>query len=505
MATNKSKLVNWDADFYKSLPNEYCLYCLSKKQVYVLGQALEQAKWGTRWYGDTSGLDTDLIASELEGILAMSECGNLNDLYDIIIQMQNDISILLGVTENTYTDTPYTATHTPSDAQYYDTLTEPLQSSPCATNAERDVLYGGVVALADYLIANVTDFLEIVEQNVANPPELVENLVEAIPALGLLPFDDAIEYAGWLIDQLLDAWNATVTVDLIQDFYCELFCLALDHNCQLTLDLILGLVTSKLPSELGDIFKMSLQNALSFLVTGNFLGDDYFYVAIGMQLNVVAVGQQWLRSRGWKPYQYRFAAGKLEPNNGHEVFCTECPTYSSYIEYDFTISNHGFTAVGGTWIQGQGWVATITEPSSGNYRAAMTITKEFAGDLPKTFAGGMIYDVISNCGIEEHYWKYFLDDVEQGGQQVGNIENGYHPKTFSNSTSIPYVAETMDKVVFRINPADCDGVSPHGKGIIVKARIWLSTDSPLKGIPARFIPQGLPADGSGSLLYWGGV
>lgn len=505
MTTNKSKLVNWDADFYKSLPDEFCLYCLSKKQVYILGQALQQVHWGTRWFGDTSGLDFSVIAGDIEARLGMSECGDLNTILEIILNMQGDINVLLGITENTYTDTPYDVTHTPSDAQYYDTLTEPLQSSPCTTNAERDVLYGGVIALADYMIGNVTDFLEIVEQNIANPPELVENIVEAVPGLGLLPIDDLVEYGGWLIDQFLDAWNATVTEDLIQDFYCELFCLALDHNCQLTLDLIIGLCNSKMPSTLEGIFKMSIQNAISFVVLGNFVGDDFFYVGIGLQLNLIAMGQQWVRARGWKPYQYRFSAGKLEPNNGHEVFCTECPEYASYIEYDFTISNHGFTAVGGTWVAGQGWVATITEPSSGNYRAAMTITKEYTGSLPKTFGGGLIYDVISNCGIEEHYWKYYLDDVEQGGQQVGNIQNGFNRKTFSNSTSVPYVAEEMDKVEFRINPADCDGVAPHGKGVIVKARVWLSSDSPVKGIPASVIPEGLASDGSSSILYWGGV
>lgn len=47
--TNKTKLIQWDTEFYNSLSDDDCLVCLSEKQKYVLGQILEPIKWSTRW------------------------------------------------------------------------------------------------------------------------------------------------------------------------------------------------------------------------------------------------------------------------------------------------------------------------------------------------------------------------------------------------------------------------------------------------------------------------
>lgn len=191
----------------------------------------------------------------------------------------------------------------------------------------------------------------------------------------------------------------------------------------------------------------------------------------------------------------------LERQNGGEIFECDCEVFDRmYIEYDFTVSSHGFTSTDATWQAGVGWVGNITQPSSGNYRAAATIVKQFP-ITGKIFAGGMVFSAVSNCGIEEHWWFYFLDGIAQGGRQVGNMPNAddYHI-TFSNATS--YAPEDFDEVRFRINPADCDGVEPHGKGVISKARIWLDGTSAIKGIPSDNAPTGLPAGGSTSMDYW---
>lgn len=191
----------------------------------------------------------------------------------------------------------------------------------------------------------------------------------------------------------------------------------------------------------------------------------------------------------------------LERQNAGEIFECDCEAFDwMYIEYDFTVSAHGFTSSDATWQVGVGWVGNITQPSSGNYRAAATIVKQFP-ITGKIFAGGMVFSAVSNCGIEEHWWLYFLDGVNQGGRQVGSMPNAddYHI-TFSNATS--YAPEDFNEVRFRINPADCDGVEPHGKGIISKVRIWLDGTSAIKGIPSDDAPTGLPSSGSTSLDYW---
>lgn len=481
-STNKNKLVRWDADFYKALSATNCLYCLTEQQVYIVAQSLQQALWDTRWLGDTSGMDLNAIVGEIEERMATKYCTDVALILDMIESLQGDVNILLGITENQNTYTPYNAVDSNLyQPQFASVLTEPLASTPCGTNEERDILYGGVISLADFMVAQVTDFLEVVEQNIANPPELVENMVEAVPGLGLLPIDDVVEYAGWLIDQLLDAWNATVDEVLIQQFRCDLFCLAIDHNCTLTPELILEYINSKLPVTAADVFKNSLVQAISFITTGNFVGDDYFYIMIGLQLNLVLMGQNWLRARGWTTYQYYFAAGKLEPNNGHEIFCTECPVYYSYIEWDFTQGEQGWVFTNGTYtgsfITGDAIDATIdlaylgaNKPDVFGYAYDIDRLSEIPGHgSNETTAGATNTDAEPDTGNGVD--TFFAPD---GRQQVG-------------ATHFSSVGVSANILTIRLRAV---GANENKELKLFKFRAYLRQESPYKGLPTSHIPSG---------------
>lgn len=191
----------------------------------------------------------------------------------------------------------------------------------------------------------------------------------------------------------------------------------------------------------------------------------------------------------------------LERQNAGTIFDCPCEDFGQmYIEYDFTVSNHGFYSSNGTWQAGIGWVANVTSSGS-DYTASMTIFKDFVGALPIGWAGGFVYDALSNCGIEQQGWAIAKDEVSVGFGQIGVINNGDDNHiTWTRNTAVPYAPVEYDRVAY-YGTAKCCGCG-EGKFIITKARMWIDDSSPIKGIPSDTYPQGLGGNGSSSLTFW---
>lgn len=176
-----------------------------------------------------------------------------------------------------------------------------------------------------------------------------------------------------------------------------------------------------------------------------------------------------------------------------------CGGYS-YIEYDFTVSDNGFTVAGGTYIPGTGFEGTPFDPGSGNSRSDITITKEFAGALPKEVAAGYVIDTYSDCGITGQTIKFFFDEAEIQGMGIGSVGVGDNQhRTYANSTHVTE-GKVVDKMTVRINAARCDGNDALAR--IKKVRIWLDQTSQLTGTPSENAPLGTPPDGTTDMMWW---
>lgn len=205
-------------------------------------------------------------------------------------------------------------------------------------------------------------------------------------------------------------------------------------------------------------------------------------------------------------------------SEGHEVLfyylygrslegnvATLCPCVSewSYIEYDFTVSNHGFTATNGTYVNGVGWEGVEIDPDpDGISRQDLTITKVFTGALPKTHAMGYNIDAHTDCGLSSQSIALKDGVVDVWGASIGNLSNGDDQfRTFTNGTSVPPNPLEGDTIVFRFAGSACGGV-PTALMRVKKVRLWLAQDSDLTGTPSAITPQGLGANGSTSDIYW---
>jgi hypothetical protein len=179
-----------------------------------------------------------------------------------------------------------------------------------------------------------------------------------------------------------------------------------------------------------------------------------------------------------------------------------CPCANqSYIEYDFTVSDWGFTSTNAVWTNGVGWVGNVVENPAGVFRAQCSIEKVFAGNLPVGWAGGMVFDAIADCGIREQLWAISLAGTGVGGGQIGFVSTGDNQhRVWTRNSASPYQPVQFDKVIFHLNPVCCS--CPDGKGIIKRVRIWLDGSSPVGGIPTNTYPVGLGPNGSANHDWW---
>lgn len=320
MVTNWSKLVVWDADFYKSLTDDDCIVCLTERQIYVLGQTLEQITWQrTRWVGDKSGLDFDLISSEIQFALAdRMTCEKLTDLIeqvqlltDIIVNGQSPVPTIIY-------DTTVMEDIFPLSEQEATTF---AQAETC-DNAGKDAIFGACRSLVTYLTQANQDFLERVSQ-AGNVPDRIAELISATP-LGILPLDEAVDWLTFIAEELLDEYNATVDAELLDAFTCDLFCLARDNDCHLTSDMLLDYLQSKVPATIGNVAD-TLLDLIQFGLTGTFSGNDYFWYMTYFQVWTRFAGQVWFGQRGIDGLTIAAQTGLNSPDADWSILCTDCP------------------------------------------------------------------------------------------------------------------------------------------------------------------------------------
>lgn len=371
--TNFEKLIRWDADYYNELTDDDCIVCLTEREVYLVGQITDALKWkNTRWIGDILGLDFDLIASNLEYKLAeRMTCQNIGDLLQKITQLEQKLNVIYNdtVTDNggTIPDENTRANEVHDAADMAENFSVAMDACEVA---DKDELYAGIAQFVRYVNQMNIDALQNIAQ-AGNVADQAARLVSGTPIIGLLPFDEIIDYVEFLMDELLDEYEATVDEELLQQVTCDLFCIAVNSNCVFNLSDAINHYGSKLGSTALDLFS-SLANVVQFAATGTFSGDEYFYFMSVFQFITVAISDEFFGIHGMDNYMLQFAAGANSPDNDWTLFCDDCPlmyrvmTYNfEYGEQGWELENLGVASTKGVW-SGNRWEGTITQFSEKN-------------------------------------------------------------------------------------------------------------------------------------------
>jgi len=354
--TNFDKLTRWDADFYKSLTDDDCIVCLSEKQIYVLGQVIEQVTWiRTRWTGDITELDFDEIASDINYRLSeRMTCETLttllntvNNLTTLVQNLQTQLSDYINPdADYDITSTSVNDILTPSELEEFGVSTDGCDS------ADRDEIYGAVSQLVRYINQRNVDFLQNFSQT-SGLPENLSRLISATPIVGLLPADEAVDYVSFLLNEVVDEYDATVDEALLQQTICDIFCIAVNNGCSLDFNDVFNYFSSKVDPNFSNTSTTFL-DLVQFGISGTFTSDMYFYFMCYFQLLTIGSGQYWLGLNTLNDYAYQTRAGLNSPDNDWSIFCISCPTQYRLWTHDFAIDGQGdFVLNTGTYESGR--------------------------------------------------------------------------------------------------------------------------------------------------------
>jgi len=499
--TNKAKLVAWDADFYLSQSETECFYCLTPRQIYIIGQALEQVKWQTRWSGDTSELDLDAIAGAIQEKIAMPECASIQDL---ILSMENlfDVVATLQATVENGGVPPPNAITVETPYYNYPNQDEPVAgiATPCATDAQKDAIYGGCVEFVNYCCDSFTDFLQVTRATGSAIPEKVDMIISAVPIYETLPLDEIFGFAAYVFEEVEEAWDALLTEDRKQEFVCALFCAILANDCTFTPELIMTVIGLQAPATLPDILAMGMRDAVAIITTGQPIGDEMFYSLIGSMLLVALAGEQFLGSRGFRPFEYRFLAGFNSPDHDWAIFCVDCPEIFWSVDYRFFEGDAmGWIADEGTF-DGVFFNGHERDPDADNFSEMyLKIHKDFATPITRGIGVGYVYDAIHDCGITGQGLNLYLAGVQVFGAGSSPVAGGtqVYRADGVNNTGLEV---TFDKVEIIVHTKRCNGQPAASR--IHGVRLYLDTDTNNKDIMTYDVPYGTPPNGNYTQTYW---
>jgi hypothetical protein len=224
---------------------------------------------------------------------------------------------------------------------------EPLAG---AIDCEPDSLFGSVTAIVNQLNTNNVDFLEQFEIE-SNTVERARDLFAAIPVFETLPFDDALNYIETLMGEIKENYDAAVTTALIDEYRCDLFCLARDRDdCAISFDILI----SYFEDRLGASFEPEtiFVSFVEFFTTGSWTGTQIVDV---MMLGQLAI---WRTASDFMGISIRtlqmvgvLGSDNLDPD--WEILCTDCSNLWEKC-WDLETETLPFTFIIGSYSSGVG-------------------------------------------------------------------------------------------------------------------------------------------------------
>lgn len=337
--TNFSKLVRWDADYYNSLPgDDECIICLTEREVYLLSEAIHAIRWvRTRWIGNILGMDFDKIASDLE--YKLEERLTCQTLTQTIQDLQIQVTNLQNTIENNIDPAPdYDPNETTITQQYPDgkESAEYVENFTVSTDGcdteDKDALWSATREIVNYIHAVNMDALQNISQ-LGNISDQIDRLIAATP-LGLLPLDEAFGYATFILEELLEEYEATVDEELLQEVTCDLFCRFVANGCSIDMVDVANYMAQQIGSGF-DAYVNTFADVLQFATTGTVSGDEIFYAFSLIQLVAATLAEHFFNVKSAQQYIIRAMTGLNSPDNDWTLLCVDCPPLFRHWTWDF--------------------------------------------------------------------------------------------------------------------------------------------------------------------------
>lgn len=344
-------------------------------------------KWRTRWENAPS---TDVLKAFVAEMMYNLMNPLTIDCDDIADCIENSEAVQIAI-NNVYN--PYQ----PGVPMPPGTVNENIGGT--IIDCSPDELWGAVSQLVESLNTNNIDAQEAIEV-ASNAAESLAAMIAGIPVVETLPIDDAINWVQSMwTDTLFEIYVGNDTTGYRDELKCDIFCLARDNGCVLTVDMLYSYFSERLGGvDLGDFLAV-----IAFLTTGVWTGtqvNDTFYLT---QVAAMRWGNQFFDIVGLYPLEMYMALGANNPDPDWEILCTECNDLCR-AEYDYDNQPDDLTVIDGT-LDSFGFIRsalnagtmytsfTCDQTHSGSVKR---VRLYFSDNLPKACqvgVGGVLYAV----------------------------------------------------------------------------------------------------------------
>jgi len=199
----------------------------------------------------------------------------------------------------------------------------------------QDNLFGVATGLTDLLNTIIEDTLEIIVAS-ANTAQQTGNVIEAIPLIGLLPFDDMLQIATDFLEDVQQNYAAAYTATIRDEIRCDIFCL-LQQTCELDLVTIANYFAGQAQTT---ITQIDFEDVIEYFTNGTFSGVEYVWA---MHYFVMTIYNYGGKIFGYDTqYVSRVISAMYnDPDSDHTTLCDCSIPQCALTMGDFSIDGNG--------------------------------------------------------------------------------------------------------------------------------------------------------------------
>jgi len=213
----------------------------------------------------------------------------------------------------------------------------PAVGSLTLQSCDASILFGFTRQMVQYLNRRIVDVFERIEVY-TNFVEFLAAVTSETTYVGAI-----IEYVEKLQETFMENYVSAYTAELEQEMACELMCLALQNNCQLTWEDMTGYFLENLFLELAD---NDIFDLLSVFASGVWDGNEFVYLMMATVTGIVHFGGEW-GIVNTQSVQNIWASLTNDPDDDWQTLCS-CG-YSVYYETSYE-NLRGWTEIQGAWL-----------------------------------------------------------------------------------------------------------------------------------------------------------
>lgn len=158
-----------------------------------------------------------------------------------------------------------------------------------AVSCDNDNLYGASLQLTQLLNTVSENLLDIFVNGFNNASNLA-TVIEAIPVVGELPFDDILDFLEKVAIQINTAYQSAYDTQLEEDISCLFFC-ETQANCELTFEQARDVIKAELATT---VSVQDFASIINDMIANNWFGQQSVYVFFYFILETVILGGEIL-------------------------------------------------------------------------------------------------------------------------------------------------------------------------------------------------------------------